>query len=71
MQGRYGTEVLGVGILPRACWQIFEDAGDAPIKVSCYFIEIYNDEFRDLLLPPKTPPAKVEVPRVYRRRIGA
>ncbi|KAL5108371.1 Kinesin-like protein KIF21B [Taenia crassiceps] len=48
----------GVGIIPRAVVNLFEQIGnttDSEFAVEAQFIELYNEELRDLLTPRKNP----------------
>ena len=59
MMGSGGT----YGILPRLCEALFyfiERTGTADYAVSANYIEIYNEEIKDLLHPPPT--TEVEIP---------
>lgn len=59
-----GTE-MEPGVIRRACHRLFAALGERPdteFHVSCSFVELYNDEFRDLLAPEHQPGAKRALP---------
>ncbi|RJE20162.1 kinesin-like protein [Aspergillus sclerotialis] len=49
MAEEFGLLADNAGIIPRALYTIFEKLKEADSSVKCSFIEIYNEELRDLL----------------------
>lgn len=53
MHDNFGTYSDNAGIIPRALYKLFQkigaDEGEADNSVKCSFIELYNEELRDLL----------------------
>jgi kinesin family member 11 len=51
MSDNFGTCADSAGIIPRALYQLFHKLGldEADSSVKCSFIELYNEELRDLL----------------------
>lgn len=70
----YGDEA-GPGITPRGIHELFKildrDSGKYSFAVSCYMLELYQDELTDLLLPHQNSrtPQKVG-PELYNQKLS-
>ncbi|KAL4919068.1 P-loop containing nucleoside triphosphate hydrolase protein [Aspergillus aurantiobrunneus] len=58
------TDTLGIlsdnaGIIPRALYSLFGKLADTESAVKCSFIELYNEELRDLLSAEENPKLKI------------
>ncbi len=61
MQDTLGVLPDGAGIIPRALYALFErlEPFGADATVKCSFIELYNEELKDLISPDKTNKLKI------------
>ncbi|KZV61068.1 kinesin-domain-containing protein [Peniophora sp. CONT] len=69
MQGDLGTTPLGnptaqAGMIPRALFRLFSalDASKSDYSVKVSYVELYNEELRDLLAPDLPPPTETAQP---------
>ncbi|KAL2864343.1 putative kinesin family protein (BimC) [Aspergillus lucknowensis] len=58
------TDTLGIlsdnaGIIPRVLYSLFDKLADTESAVKCSFIELYNEELRDLLSVEENPKLKI------------
>ncbi|KAL2816272.1 P-loop containing nucleoside triphosphate hydrolase protein [Aspergillus granulosus] len=58
------TDTLGIlsdnaGIIPRVLYSLFEKLAETESAVKCSFIELYNEELRDLLSAEENPKLKI------------
>lgn len=57
MSDSFGTYADQAGIIPRTLYNLFKRLGpdNADNSVKCSFVELYNEELKDLLSPPDAP----------------
>jgi kinesin family protein 11 len=61
MEDTFGTYSDFAGIIPRVLYKLFDrlGKGEGDNSVKCSFIELYNEELRDLLAPDDTQKVKI------------